>query len=35
MEMETKIAPISKGCHEDEIQMHMDVFLEGAKHCKC
>ena len=32
--MEIKIAPISKGCYEDEIQMYVDVFLKGVKHCK-
>ena len=32
--MEIKIAPISKGCYEDEIQMYADVFLKGVKHCK-
>lgn len=32
--MEIKIAPISKGCYKDEIQMYADVFLKGVKQCK-
>ena len=32
--MEIKIAPISKGCYENEIQMYADVFLKGVKYCK-
>lgn len=32
--METRIAPISEGFFEDGIQMYVDIFLEGVKHCK-
>lgn len=32
--METKIAPISKSCCEDGVQMYVDVFLERVEHRK-